>query len=170
MSNLLAFPFKKTFVIPVAQTAQKYIQDNLPDSNPDAFKWDLKEWEALRKRTLSDVIHVDLIPHFLECVIFQAWAVSRLIFVQLPRPAGVHPNEASHGCRYIPREPRTPTETLVIPSDRTGDPVFTSIFVLQHDTHITNKPHIREMWSSLQPGFSLLPDRLRRGQIKSGRT
>jgi hypothetical protein len=72
MSNLLAFPFKKTFVIPVAQTARKYIQDNLPDSNPDAFKWDLKEWEALRKRTLSDVIHVDLIPHFLECVIFQA--------------------------------------------------------------------------------------------------
>ena len=67
MSNLLVFPFKKTLAIPVARTARKYIQDNLPDSNPDAFKWDFKEWEALRKRTMSDVIHVDLIQHFLEC-------------------------------------------------------------------------------------------------------
>ena len=68
MSNLLALPLKKTSVIPVAQAARKYIQDNLPDSNPDAFKWDFKQWEAFRKRTLSDVIHVDLIQAFLECV------------------------------------------------------------------------------------------------------
>ena len=81
MSNLLAFPFKKTIAIPVAQTARKYIQDNLPDSNPDAFKWDFKEWETLRKRTLSDVIHVDLIQHFLECATSQALAMSQLISV-----------------------------------------------------------------------------------------
>jgi len=81
MSNLLVFPFKKTFVIPVAQTARKYIQDNLPDSNPDAFKWDLKEWGALRKRTLGDVIHVDLIQHFLEYVTYRPWAMSQLIFI-----------------------------------------------------------------------------------------
>ena len=79
MSNLLAFPFKKTVAIPVAQTARKYIQDNLPDSNPDAFKWDFREWEALRKRTLSSVIHVDLIQHFLECVTSQTLVMSQLI-------------------------------------------------------------------------------------------
>lgn len=111
MSNLLVFPFKKTFVIPVAQTARKYIQDNLPDSNPDAFKWDLKEWETLRKRTLSDVIHVDLIQHFLECVTLQAWVMSRLISIQLPRSACVHLDEASYGCGYLLRESRTRTET-----------------------------------------------------------
>ena len=81
MSNLLVFPFKKTFVIPVAQTARKYIQDNLPDSNPDAFKWDFKEWEALRKRTLDDVIHVDLIQHFLGCVTSRAKIIPQLISV-----------------------------------------------------------------------------------------
>jgi hypothetical protein len=68
MSNLLALPFKKSAVIPVSQAARKYVQDNLPDSNPDAFKWDFKEWARLRKQTLSDVIHVDLIQPFLECV------------------------------------------------------------------------------------------------------
>lgn len=76
MSNLLVFPFKKTFTIPVAQAARKYIQDNLPDSNPDAFKWDLKEWEVLRKRILDPVIHVDLIQHFIECV--ASWYGSHL--------------------------------------------------------------------------------------------
>jgi len=110
MSNLLAFPFKKTFVIPVAQTARKYIQDNLPDSNPDAFGWDLKQWEALRKRTLDDVIHVDLIQHFLEWVTFQAWIMS-LIFIQLPRSVGVHLDETSRGCRCILCESRTRAET-----------------------------------------------------------
>ena len=110
MSNLLAFPFKKTFVIPVAQTARKYIQDNLPDSNPDAFGWDLKQWEALRKRTLDDVIHVDLIQHFLEWVTFQAWIMS-LIFIQLPRSVGVHLDETSRGRRCLLFESRTWAET-----------------------------------------------------------
>jgi len=99
MSNLLAFPFKKTFVIPVAQTARKYIQDNLPDSNPDAFKWDFREWEALRKRTLDDVIHVDLIQHFLEWVTFRARIMSKLISTQLSRSVGVHLDEAPPGRR-----------------------------------------------------------------------
>jgi len=110
MSNLLAFPFKKTFVIPVAQTARKYIQDNLPDSNPDAFKWDFKQWETLRKRTLDDVIHVDLIQHFLEWVTFRAWVIS-LIFIQLPRSVGVHLDETSRRCRCLLQGPRTWTKT-----------------------------------------------------------
>lgn len=50
--------------------------------------------------------------------------------------------------------------------DRTGHPVFTSIRVLQLGTHIANKPRVREVWGPLQPGFSLLPDRLCRGQIR----
>lgn len=68
-------------MIPVAQTARKYIQDNLPDSNPDAFKWDFKEWEALRKRTINDAIHLDLIQHFLECVATPLRVVSSLISI-----------------------------------------------------------------------------------------
>lgn len=111
MSNLLVFPFKKTFVIPVAKTARKYIQDNLPDSNPDAFKWDFKQWEALRRRILSDVIHIDLIQHFLECVTFRVRIVSQLISIQLPRSVSVHLDEASRGCRYLPRESHAQTET-----------------------------------------------------------
>lgn len=84
MSNLLAFPFKKTYVIPVAQAAREYIQDNLPDSNPDTFKWDLRQWEALRKRTLSDVIHVDLIQPFIDY-----HAQLMLILTKLPADIGL---------------------------------------------------------------------------------
>lgn len=112
MSNLLAFPFKRTVAIPVAQTARKYIQDNLPDSNVDAFKWDFKEWEALRKRTMSDVIHIDLIQHFLECVTSQILVMSRLIPVQLSRSACVHLDEAACGRRYPLCESHTRTETI----------------------------------------------------------
>jgi len=107
MSNLLVFPFKKTFVISVAQAARRYIQDNLPDSNPDAFKWDFKQWEALRKRILGDVIHVDLIQHFLECVSFRVRITSQLISTQLPRSIGIHLDEASRGRRCLLCEPRT---------------------------------------------------------------
>ncbi|KAF9779034.1 BRO1-domain-containing protein [Thelephora terrestris] len=82
MSNLLALPLKKTSVIPVAQAARKYIQDNLPDSNPDAFKWDFKQWESFRKRTLSDVIHVDLIQPFLD---YHA----QLVFILTKLPADI---------------------------------------------------------------------------------
>jgi hypothetical protein len=60
---------------------------------------------------LSDVIHVDLIQHFLEYVTSRTWVVSQLIPVQLPRPTGVHLDEASRGCRYLPREPPVRTKT-----------------------------------------------------------
>lgn len=56
----------------------------------------------------------------------------------------------------------------MISSDRVGDTVFASVCALQYNTHVAAKPHIREMWSTLQLGFSILPDRLRRGKIKSG--
>ena len=100
MSNLLVFPFKKTTVIPVSHAARKYIQDHLPDSNPDAFTWDLKQWEALRKQSSSDVIHVDLIQHFLECVAGRGQVLSLLIpgsyqaqlmFILTKLPADVSP-------------------------------------------------------------------------------
>ena len=54
--------------------------------------------------------------------------------------------------------------------DRAGDPVFAGVRLLQYDTHIATKSPVREMWDPLQLSFSLLPDRLCRGQIKFRRT
>lgn len=72
MPNQLSISFKKTYIIPVQQAVREYIQNNLPDVNPDAFKWDINKWDNLRKKTLGDGIHVDRIHDFLRYVLIGA--------------------------------------------------------------------------------------------------
>ncbi|KAI0783675.1 pH-response regulator [Abortiporus biennis] len=66
MPNQLSIPFKKTYPIPIRQVARQYLLRNNSDTHPDAFKWDLGQWEELRKDGVGGVVHCDrLKPAFL---------------------------------------------------------------------------------------------------------
>ncbi|KZT22347.1 BRO1-domain-containing protein [Neolentinus lepideus HHB14362 ss-1] len=61
MPNQLSVPFKKTYDVDVKKAARDYIYAKHTDTHPDAFKWDLNEWEALRKVGVGGVVRVDCI-------------------------------------------------------------------------------------------------------------
>ena len=59
MPNLLTIPFKKTSDVPIKQSVRDYISRYHTDVHPDALKWDVSRWEALRKDGVGGVVHVD---------------------------------------------------------------------------------------------------------------
>ncbi|TFK47825.1 pH-response regulator [Heliocybe sulcata] len=59
MPNQLSVPFKKTYNVDVKKAARDYIYAKHVDTHPDAFKWDLNEWESLRKDATGGVVRVD---------------------------------------------------------------------------------------------------------------
>lgn len=60
MPNLLFVPFKQSYKAPVKQAARDYIHDHT-DEHPDAFKWDINQWETLREEGRGGKAHVDRI-------------------------------------------------------------------------------------------------------------
>ncbi|KDQ57158.1 hypothetical protein JAAARDRAFT_58624 [Jaapia argillacea MUCL 33604] len=61
MPNQLSIPFKKCSPVPLKQAVRDYISEHHPETHPDAFKWDLNRWEALRKDGVGGAVHVDRI-------------------------------------------------------------------------------------------------------------
>lgn len=59
MPNLLSVPFKRGYAIDIRQAVREYIFKNHTDTHPDAFRWDIGRWEALRKDGVGGVVHVD---------------------------------------------------------------------------------------------------------------
>ncbi|GJE88739.1 BRO1-domain-containing protein [Phanerochaete sordida] len=66
MPNLLEIPFKKTQDLPICQTVREYILASHSDVHPDAFKWDINQWETLRKQATARVVHVDRVKVLLS--------------------------------------------------------------------------------------------------------
>ncbi|KAJ3573631.1 hypothetical protein NP233_g2307 [Leucocoprinus birnbaumii] len=60
MSNLLDFPFKRTYEIELRTTVREFISFH-GGGHPDDFKDDIQRWQDLRKGAVTGVIHVDRI-------------------------------------------------------------------------------------------------------------
>ena len=49
MANQLLIPFKTTNTLPLRETVREYIRNHNLDTHPDAFSWDISQWEVLRR-------------------------------------------------------------------------------------------------------------------------
>lgn len=63
MPNQLTLPSKSTQSIPLRSALQDYIQ------SPEAFKWDIKQWEAMRRDAVTSVVHVDASQKYVAWVV-----------------------------------------------------------------------------------------------------
>ncbi|KAI0749790.1 pH-response regulator [Daedaleopsis nitida] len=59
MPNQLSIPFKKTYIVPLRETVREYIFTHYTDTHPDAYKWDINQWEKLRAEAVSTTVHID---------------------------------------------------------------------------------------------------------------
>lgn len=59
MPNQLSIPFKKTAEIPIRAATRKYVSERYNDTHPDALKWDVGQWETLRRDGVGGHVHVD---------------------------------------------------------------------------------------------------------------
>ncbi|KIP08198.1 hypothetical protein PHLGIDRAFT_104576 [Phlebiopsis gigantea 11061_1 CR5-6] len=84
MPNLLTIPFKKTFDVPIKQRVRDYISQYHTDVHPDALKWDISRWEALRKDGVGGVVHVDRVK---ASTVYHAQLV--FILTKLPLDIGL---------------------------------------------------------------------------------
>lgn len=66
MPNQLAVPLKKTGDIRIRQTVHDYINTHRIDTNANAFKWDIEQWEKLRTDATNEVVHVSRIEAMLK--------------------------------------------------------------------------------------------------------
>jgi programmed cell death 6-interacting protein len=69
MTNQLSIPFKTTYVVPLTETVYNHIRSKNRNVHPDAFKWDLNKWEALRKAAANSSVHVNQVETILEYVL-----------------------------------------------------------------------------------------------------
>jgi programmed cell death 6-interacting protein len=68
MPNQLAIPFKKTYDVEIKAAVCDFLQQH-GDSHPNAFKWDINRWKALRSEGCGGVVHIDRIAATLRYVI-----------------------------------------------------------------------------------------------------
>ncbi len=59
MPNQLPVPFKKTYVVPLREAVREYILTHYTDTHPDAYRWDIGQWEKLRAEVVSITVHID---------------------------------------------------------------------------------------------------------------
>ena len=59
MPNQLSIPFKKTYLPDIRKAVREYILSQFVDFHPDALKWDIDRWEAMRQKGVGGVVHVD---------------------------------------------------------------------------------------------------------------
>src|SRR5258707_152573 len=67
--NLLNVPLRRTSQSPIRQALRTYINQKHPETHPEAFEWDISEWESQRKETVQMDVHEDTIPHLLRQVV-----------------------------------------------------------------------------------------------------
>lgn len=95
MPNQLSIPFKKTYVVQLRQAVRNYILEKHPNAHPDAFRWDINCWEALRKDGVGGVVHVDRVQTSLRYVSCEGLFVQSLIISKIPRSARVYSYETA---------------------------------------------------------------------------
>ncbi|KZT07808.1 BRO1-domain-containing protein [Laetiporus sulphureus 93-53] len=66
MPNQLSVPFKRTHAAELRQAVKEYLLMNRTETHPDAFRWDINRWEALRKDGVGGVVHVDRVKAVLS--------------------------------------------------------------------------------------------------------
>ena len=99
MPNQLSIPFKRTYVIPIRDAVRDYILTHHTDTHPDAYRWDVDQWEKLRAEAVSSVVHVDRVKALIRCDLETASLVLRATHVlKLPRTARLHLDETSPRC------------------------------------------------------------------------
>ncbi|KAM5535914.1 hypothetical protein V8D89_010354 [Ganoderma adspersum] len=59
MPNQVSIPFKRTYVVPIREATREYILSHYTDTHPDAYRWDIGQWEKLRSEAVQSVVHVD---------------------------------------------------------------------------------------------------------------
>ncbi|PCH42163.1 BRO1-domain-containing protein [Wolfiporia cocos MD-104 SS10] len=82
MPNQISVPFKRTYEIELRQAVREYILKKYSDRHPDAFRWDIGRWEALRKDGVGGVVHVDKVKSSLT---YHA----QLVFILTKLPADI---------------------------------------------------------------------------------
>lgn len=104
MSNQVSIPAKKAYPARLREASRSYLQENHPDTHPDAFKWDISHWEELRNDAMDGVVHVSKTDALLKCVLEHPAATTQYscLPAQLPRAAGLHANQTARRRRYAP--------------------------------------------------------------------
>ena len=67
MPNQLSIPFKRTYVIPIREAVREYILSHYADAHPDAYRWDIGQWEKLRAEATTGVVHIDRVNALIRC-------------------------------------------------------------------------------------------------------
>ncbi|KAG8905997.1 pH-response regulator protein palA/rim20 [Tulasnella sp. 403] len=84
MSNQLTIPFKSSHPANISEAARQYIQDHHPETHPDAFRFDIAEWEKLRKAATTLSVHVSKIE-----ILLKYHAQLAFILTKLPPDIGL---------------------------------------------------------------------------------
>ncbi|KAH9945162.1 pH-response regulator [Epithele typhae] len=84
MPNQLSIPFKRTYVVPIRDAVRDYILAHHTGTHPDAYRWDVSQWEKLRSEVVSSVVHVDRVAALIS---YHAQIV--FILTKLPADIGL---------------------------------------------------------------------------------
>ncbi|KAI1796839.1 pH-response regulator [Ganoderma leucocontextum] len=82
MPNQLSIPFKRTYVVPIREATREYILSHYTDTHPDAYRWDIAQWEKLRAEAVETVLHVDRVNALIS---YHA----QLVFILTKLPADI---------------------------------------------------------------------------------
>ncbi|EIW83874.1 pH-response regulator [Coniophora puteana RWD-64-598 SS2] len=94
MPNQLTIPFKKTYTtVPVRDAAAAYIREHT-DDHPDAFRWDIDQWHALRNDAINFTVHVDRVHVLIK---YHA----QLVFILTKLPSDIN-LEIQYTCAFQP--------------------------------------------------------------------
>lgn len=78
MSNQLAIPLKPTLPIPIHQSLQSYIRENIPDTHPEAFRWDIERWEQLRNEAYIETVHISRTQALIKYIVQLTFILTKL--------------------------------------------------------------------------------------------
>lgn len=100
MPNQLSTPFKKTYVVPLREAVREYILSHYTDTHPDAYRWDVSQWEKLRAEAVSTTIHIDRVKALIRYVGVHTPPMAPVVlraahFLKLSRAARLHLDKAS---------------------------------------------------------------------------
>ena len=57
MPNQLVIPPKTTSNVDVITPLREFIAKHHAETHPDAFKWDMKKWDAMRRAVVAGGVH-----------------------------------------------------------------------------------------------------------------
>ncbi|TDL25855.1 pH-response regulator [Rickenella mellea] len=105
MSNQVSIPFKTTSPIPIKQAISDYILSNHPYTSPDAFAWDITQWEQLRSNCNDGAVRVDKTQAFIK---YHA----QLVFILTKLPSDIGLSIPYHSA-FSPSSPPESISSLV---------------------------------------------------------